>query len=111
MGNRGPGSVTGAVVNDTFPVAAAGTTWNWTCVGMNGGTCGASSGTGDLHETLGALPKDGSVVFTVTGILNDPLNWTNSISADVPTGIVNSGRVSTVSAIGNYRVMMPIVMR
>ena len=111
VGNRGPGSVTGAVVNDTFPAAAPGTLWIWTCVGMNGGTCGASSGTGDLNETLGALPMDGSVIFTVTGTLNDPINWENAISAKVPTGIVNSGRVSTVSTVGIYRVMLPIIMR
>ncbi|MEI7772098.1 MAG: hypothetical protein WCI67_19040, partial [Chloroflexales bacterium] len=82
-----------------------------TCAATGGGTCGAASGTGDLNETLGSLPKDGVVTFSVTGTLSNPASWSNSVTASMPSGVVNSGASATVSTVGIYRYIMPIVFR
>ncbi|MEI7772927.1 MAG: hypothetical protein WCI67_23255, partial [Chloroflexales bacterium] len=111
VGNRGPDSVTGLVVTDAFPPAVAGTTWSWTCAATGGAACGAASGTGDLNETLGALPKDGAVTFTVIGTLSNPASWSNAVGTTLPSGVVNSGGGVTTSTIGVYRVLLPMVIR
>ena len=109
--NHGPDDASDVVVADAFPPAAAGSTWSWTCAATGGGTCGAASGTGDLNETLGSLPNGGAVVFSVTGTLRNPASWSNSVTAALPTGVVNSGASAIVSTVGVYRVLLPVVRR
>ncbi|NTU85927.1 MAG: DUF11 domain-containing protein, partial [Chloroflexales bacterium] len=65
--NLGPSSADGAVITNVFPTPLSGVSWTWTCVGAGGAACGAASGTGNLNQTLGAFPVNGSVVYTVTG--------------------------------------------
>ena len=109
--NHGPDSADGLVIADAFPLAAAGTTWNWTCAATGGAACGAANGTGNLNETLGAMPKDGVVIFTVTGTLSNPASWRNTVAATLPSGVVNSGASATVSTVGTYRVLLPVILR
>ncbi|MEI8165971.1 MAG: cadherin-like beta sandwich domain-containing protein, partial [Chloroflexales bacterium] len=109
--NHGPDAVTGVVVTDSFPEAAVGTVWTWTCVETGGGVCGNANGTGNLNETLGLLPKDGSVTFVVTGSLLNPNNWRNTPGLVTPTGVVNTSSGNPPVIVGNFLIFFPIVMR
>ena len=110
--NYGPDDVSGVVVADTFPQAAAGTIWTWTCAGTGGGVCGTASGSGDLHETLGLLPNGGQVIFTVTGSLANPNNWRNAPTATTPAGVVESRTENNSTTVGNgYLIMLPLIIR
>ena len=109
--NHGPDAVTGVVVTDSFPEAAVGTVWTWTCVGAGGGVCGNANGTGNLNETLGLLPKDGSVTFVVTGSLLNPNNWRNTPGLVTPTGVVNTFSGNSPVIVGHFLIFAPIVMR
>jgi uncharacterized repeat protein (TIGR01451 family) len=64
--NGGPSDVTGAPVDDTLPATLAGAGFTWTCTATAGSTCGAASGTGDIHTTVN-LVSGGSATFTLTG--------------------------------------------
>ncbi len=85
--NHGPGDVSGASIDDTFPAEL--TNVSWTCVGSGGATCEATSGTGDIHTTAD-LPAGSQVTFIVdatviagsgTGTLR------NSASVSAPAGL------------------------
>ena len=111
VNNTGSDAVTGIVVMDTFPAAAVGTVWTWTCVGAGGGVCGNASGTGNLNETLGLLPKDGKVTFGVTGSLLNPNNWRNTPGLIVPSGVTNAGSTNPPVTVGNSMIFIPLVVK
>ena len=111
VSNVGPDAVTGIGVTDSFPAAAAGTVWTWTCVGAGGAVCGNASGTGNLNETLGLLPKDGSVTFVVKGSLLNPNNWSNTPRLITPTGVTNSASGNPPVIVGNFLTFVPLIAR
>ena len=107
--NKGPNAVTGAVLSDTFPTAATGKTWTWTCAGT---ACPAASGTGNLsatNATLGTLSLNETVVFTVTGTLANWTHWSNTASVAMPTGATDSVTSNNSLTIGRYRILLPII--
>ena len=111
--NNGPNAVTGVVIADSFPTAAVSTTWRWTCVGAGGGVCGTTNGTGNLNQTLGLLPKDGSVTFVVTGSLLNPNTWRNTSSATTPMGVfdaITSNNSVTVT-VSNFVMFVPLIVK
>lgn len=65
--NAGPSSAIGATVIDTFPAALTGVTW--ICTAAGGAECGASSGAGDIEETVN-LPVGGTVTYHATGTIS-----------------------------------------
>jgi hypothetical protein len=111
VSNKGPNAVTGATITDTFPEPASGKVWSWTCVGTGGGACGAASGTGNLNEVLGALPVNGTVVFTVTGALSDWSHWTNTATVASAVGSTDNVTTNNTSVTGSYQLLLPIVYR
>ncbi len=66
--NKGPTAVTGAKITDLLPPSLTGVAW--TCVGANGGVCGAANGNGALNTTAD-LPAGASVTYTVNGTLQN----------------------------------------
>lgn len=72
--NAGPADTT-ATVTDVLPDAIAEV--SWTCVGSDGGACGAPDGSGDLSDTP-TLPAGGEVIYTVSGTL--PEDATGSLT-------------------------------
>jgi uncharacterized repeat protein (TIGR01451 family) len=107
--NAGPSAVTGATVTDTMPAQLTGVTW--TCVGAGGATC-AASGTGSIADATVALPKGGSVTYTVlatvvagtgTGTLS------NVASVAVPAGAVDPDATNNAAgdsdALGTVRTL------
>jgi len=77
--NAGPNTATGATVSDILPAGlptSGASAFTWTCVGTGGATCTAS-GIGNINDTV-TVPKDGKVVYTVTGIV--PLDVKGSLS-------------------------------
>jgi uncharacterized repeat protein (TIGR01451 family) len=109
--NKGPNAQTSAIVTDTFPAAAAGKVWSWTCVGAGGGACGAASGTGNLNQVLGALPVNGKVIFTVTGTLSNWSQWSNTVTVAPGLGTTDSVTTNNASAAGRYQILLPIIYR
>ncbi|MGH8042112.1 MAG: MBG domain-containing protein, partial [Rudaea sp.] len=61
---------------------------NWTCVGSVGSTCGAASGSGDLHDTAVVL-QSGVLVYTLTATVNDDPSLTTDQIAITATATVN----------------------
>jgi len=61
--NVGPSTITGATVTDPMPAALTGV--SWTCAGSAGGSCGSTSGSGDVGTTVN-LPVGGMATFTVS---------------------------------------------
>lgn len=108
VGNYGPDDVAGVVVIDQFPPAVAGTGWTWICAGA---ACPVDSGTGDLHATLGLLPKDDAVVFTVTGALRNPHDWRNVPAVVTPMGVVDESIGNNTVIVGRYGVFLPAIRR
>jgi uncharacterized repeat protein (TIGR01451 family)/fimbrial isopeptide formation D2 family protein len=85
--NAGPSGVTGAKVVDVLPPSLTAT---WTCVGAGGGTCGASSGAGNINDLVN-LPVGASVTYTVNALVSAAATGTLSNTATVtpPTGVID----------------------
>jgi uncharacterized repeat protein (TIGR01451 family) len=84
--NNGPGDVTGAVVDDSFPLALTGVTW--TCAASAGSSCPAS-GSGNIHELVNLL-EGGKATFTATGSIpsSQPAgSLANTASVSAPEGV------------------------
>ena len=129
IGNNGPDDLVGAIVDDPLPDPAPGTTWTWTCTATSGADCGISlastanqiqrgatltqvTGTGNIKQQLGHLPVGGSVVFTVTGTLNNVQRWSNTPVLVLPSGAVNkNGSLPSAPSVGRFQVMIPLVRR
>jgi uncharacterized repeat protein (TIGR01451 family) len=63
VSNAGPSSVTGALVNDSFPAALTGV--SWTCSAAPGSLCPAPTGVGNIVDGAVTLPSGGAVTFLV----------------------------------------------
>ncbi len=85
--NTGPGAVTGAVVNDTFPSALGGVTW--VCGATPGSNC-PPGGTGLISATV-SLAAGGRATFTATGALASSATGvlTNTASVTLPPGVTD----------------------
>ncbi len=129
-GNNGPDDLVGAIVDDPLPEPAPGTIWTWTCTATGGADCGTSvastanqitrrealteiiTGTGNIRQRLGHLPVGGSVVFTVTGSLNNVNQWSNTPLLILPSGAVNkNGAQPSAPTVGHFQVMLPLIWR
>lgn len=86
--NRGPSAVTGATVNDPAPAGLGNV--QWTCTGLNGGVCGAPSGTGTIATTVN-LPVNGAALFRLSGTLDPAATGalTNTAIITPPTGVTD----------------------
>ncbi|MFI7339128.1 hypothetical protein ACIBUY_14445 [Streptomyces sp. NPDC050085] len=62
--NDGPGTATGARVTAQLPPNLSGFTW--TCKALDGATCAAAEGTGDVDQRV-TLPPGGKVVYIQVG--------------------------------------------
>ena len=130
MGNNGPDDLVGAIVDDPLPEPAPGTSWMWTCTATGGADCGISlastasqvqrgatlthvvTGTGNIKQQLGHLPMGGSVVFTVTGTLNNVQRWSNTPVLIIPSGTVNkNGSLPSAPTVGQFQVVLPLIQR
>ncbi len=81
--NLGPDAVTGARVDDVFPPAVTGVTWQ--CAASGGATC-TPSGSGDIHDIVD-LPAGAQVVYTATG--SAPSAGANAATVTAPDGVVD----------------------
>ncbi|MFC7526909.1 CshA/CshB family fibrillar adhesin-related protein [Parapedobacter sp. GCM10030251] len=84
--NNGPSDATAVNINDTAP--ASTTITNWTAVVTTGTVAlPATSGTGDLNETIPVLPNGAVVTYTVT--VQTPSHFTgnlvNAVTVTTPT--------------------------
>ena len=106
--NYGPANITAnnVPITDTLPALLTAATW--TCAGVNGGTCGAASGSGSINTTA-TLPFNGSVTYTLRSTVSStaPLGAqiTNTASLTPPAGITdydstNNSAAVTVSVTG-----------
>ncbi len=86
--NAGPSAVTAASVTDTVPASVTGVTWS--CVPAGGGSCAASSGSGNISTTVD-LPVGATATFTVTGMVAAGAtgNLVNTASINVPGGVTD----------------------
>src|SRR4030095_16562947 len=83
--NLGPSSVSGAVINDSFPSTFTGITYTATQSGDVSGFTAA--GSGDIHHTVG-MPAGSKITYKATGTIS--LSDTGSI-ADTATVSASSG--------------------
>lgn len=74
-------SLTGASVDDSFPVEVTGITWQ--CVASPGASCTAS-GSGAIHDTVD-LPAGATVTYTATGTAAGI--GTNAATVTPPSGV------------------------
>ena len=69
--NNGPGSVTGAIIEDKLIDQTNFTQTGWTCSGSGGVTCPTASGTtnaiGSTNSTIGLMADGATLTYTVTG--------------------------------------------
>ena len=86
--NNGPSTVTGTVVTDNVPVALSNVVW--TCVASVGATCGATSGSGSISETINLAPG-ATATYTLTGDIPASATGTlaNTVTLSTPTGVVD----------------------
>ena len=105
--NKGVNPLTGVNLSDTFPNASTSTIWSWTCVGA---ACSATSGTGNLNETLGTLPVNGTAVYTVTGTVANWSSWTNTATITMPLGVYDTTSANNSATVGRYQVLLVIVI-
>ena len=103
--NKGTNPLTGAKLIDTFPDAS--TIWSWTCVGT---ACSAASGTGNLNETLGTLPMNGTAVYTVTGSVINWSSWSNTATIAAPLGIYDNISTNNSATVGRYQILLMVVI-
>lgn len=89
-------AVGGATVNDTFPPALTGVTWN--CTASAGSSC-TTSGSGNLTDTV-TLAANGSVAYTVTATLPSPIpagTLTNTATVTTPAGFVETNAANNTA--------------
>lgn len=89
-------AVGGATVNDTFPAALAGVTWN--CTASAGSSC-TTSGSGNLTDTV-TLAANGSVAYTVTATLPSSIpagTLTNTATVTTPAGFVETNAANNTA--------------
>ncbi len=99
--NGGPGSVTGATIADTFSTTLTGVSYTVTGTGGAVDTTNASSGTGNLNETVN-LPSGGTLTYVVTGSIpsstaTGSLNDTATITA--PSGVTDTNTANNTASV------------
>jgi len=86
VSNTGPSNVTGAIINNTFPVG--GTTATWATSSSTGATATNPTGTGSIVNQTVNIPAGASIIYTYT--INVPSSTTgtysNTATVAVPTG-------------------------
>ncbi len=102
VSNAGPDAVTGAAVNDTFPVDL--TSVSWACVASAGSACGSPSGTGDIATTVDLLAS-GSATFTATttAALTAAGDITNTATVAAPGGTTDPDPANNSASHANTR--------
>lgn len=80
--NSGPNGTT-ATIRDTFPASI--TAVSWTCSSAGFASCSATSGSGNINQTV-SLPSGGSVTYTAVATISASASGTLSNTATV-TGI------------------------
>jgi uncharacterized repeat protein (TIGR01451 family) len=103
VGNNGPSSVLGALVNDTMPSGLTGATW--TCGASPGSACATPSGTGDISTAVD-LALGGSATFTVHATIaaSQLGTVTNTATIVTPAGVndpASSNNVATDTTVVN----------
>ena len=94
--NKGPGTVTGAAITDVMPTAFNVGSVNWTCTVVSGtGSCGASSGTGNISTTVN-LNANAQINFFVTGTISSTA--TGRLINNVNAALANPADRDTTSA-------------
>ena len=88
VSNAGPSDVVGAAVVDVLPVSLSNVSWS--CVGVGVGDVCASSGLGDVVDSVN-LVSGGSVTYTVSG----------DLAAGVTGSLINSASVSAPSGVSD----------
>ena len=104
--NLGPSAANGAIVSDTMPPNVINTTWG--CVAAGGATC-ASSGSGNLQDTLTVFPAGGIVTYTVHGGLTDWDFYRNTAEVIVPAGVTDPDTSNNRATILRYRIWLPLI--
>jgi len=87
--NNGPGYVTGARVNDTFPAVFTGVTFTAT---QTGGASGfTANGSGNINDTV-TMPSLSTITYRATGTIDQSANGTVSDTATVtaPSGVTDN---------------------
>ena len=89
VSNRGPNSVSGATISDTFPAAFTGVTYTATQIGGASGF--TASGSGDLYDTAVDLPVGSEVTYVVTGLLDPSATGTlvNTATVALPADVID----------------------
>jgi len=89
VSNAGPSAVTGATVNDIFPLLI--TSASWTCTPTAGASCSSPNGSGNLVNHSIDLSVGSSVTYAVTANIhtNAVGNLVNTASVSVPTGFAD----------------------
>ena len=85
VGNSGPGSVTGAHVNDPFPANFTSDTFTASATG--GATGFTASGSGNINDTVN-LPSGSTITYVVTGTVSSAATGTltNTATITPPSG-------------------------
>jgi uncharacterized repeat protein (TIGR01451 family) len=83
--NAGPGVATNARISDDIDDTLVENI-QWSCVGSNGATCPAASGTTDINQTV-TLPENGILTYTVQVDVR-----ANAVSP-LPIGLTNTARI------------------
>jgi uncharacterized repeat protein (TIGR01451 family) len=68
IGNNGTDDGEGITLTNAVPTAINNVTWN--CAGINGATCGTTSGSGNTISLTALVPITGTITVTVNGTAN-----------------------------------------
>jgi len=63
--NKGPSAAQNIALSNTLPPGVNPALVTWTCMAMGGAVCPATMGMGGLPANGGAVPKDGSLIYTL----------------------------------------------
>ncbi|MEM7054524.1 MAG: hypothetical protein AAF446_08235 [Pseudomonadota bacterium] len=82
--------VIGIRVIDTLPSTVDGLNATWNCMGFNGASCPAASGTGDLDETVN-LPARSRLRYQLTAqvLAAESLIVSNTVAVSLPLGLTD----------------------
>ena len=105
--NIGTADASSVAVDAALPVTLIN--GNWTCVGYTGATCGAASGSGDLHDAT-VVPQNGVLVYTLAATVNnDPSLITDQIAATATASVNGTpadGNVANNTATANTQIVI-----
>jgi uncharacterized repeat protein (TIGR01451 family) len=84
--NAGPSNVTGAVIQDTFPVTFTGL--NFTATQTGGATGFTATGTGDINDRAN-MPAGSKITYKVTGTISASATGSISDTASVTSNVTD----------------------